>query len=67
MRFALGGNLMETFLNRNDSELFSFPSATYVKVFSCFLFFFFFLSSFQSLMWFMKVAKGGIIFFPVTC
>lgn len=37
-RFALGGNLMEVFLNLNDSELFSFPSATYAKGFSCFSF-----------------------------
>lgn len=35
--FALGGNLMEAFLNLN-SELFSFPSATYAKAFSCFSF-----------------------------
>lgn len=59
MRFALGGSLMETFLNLNDSELFRFPSATYAKGFS----WFFFLSSFQSLVWFMNVAKGGIKFF----
>lgn len=28
MRFAQGGNLMEAFLNLNDSALFTFPSAT---------------------------------------
>lgn len=32
MRFALGGSLMETFLNLNDSELFRFPSATYASL-----------------------------------
>lgn len=58
VRFALGGYLMEAFLNLNDSELFSFPSATYAKGFSCFS-----STSFQSLMWFMEVAKGGINFF----
>lgn len=38
MRFALRGNLMETFLNLNDSELFRFPSATYAKGLSWFSF-----------------------------
>lgn len=36
--FALGGNLMEPFLNLNDSEMFNFLFAAYAKGFSCFSF-----------------------------
>lgn len=59
---ALGGNLMEAFLNLNDSEKFNFLLATYAKASSCFSF-----SIIFKALWFMEVAwlmvaKGGITF-----
>lgn len=52
--FALGGNLMEALLSLNDSEMFNFLLATYAKR----ILLFFFLSSFQSFVWFMKVTNS---------
>lgn len=36
--FALGGNLIEVFLNLNDADMLSFLLATYANGFSCFSF-----------------------------
>ena len=59
--FALGGNLMEAFLNLNDSEMFNFLLATYAKAFSCFPFPVLFKASCGLWKW-LTVTKGGIKF-----
>lgn len=50
---ALGGNLMEAFLNLNDSEMFNFLLATYARTSSCFS-----LSILYKASWFVEVAHG---------